>query len=75
MPKEANPITKKMTLGELVSLYPEAAPLLARSGMHCIGCAMSAMETIEQGCKAHGMSDKDIDELVRDMNKAAKAKK
>lgn len=69
------PITRGMTLGELVQRFPEAAMLLAERGMHCIGCHMSGMETVEQGCKAHGMSEREIDKLVKDMNSKAKEKK
>ena len=48
-------ITKDMTLGDLVTKHPQAAMVLAQKGLHCIGCGMAAMETIEQGCKAHGL--------------------
>jgi len=36
--------------------------------MGCIGCAMARLETIEQGAKAHGFSDEDVDELVKKLN-------
>jgi len=26
------------------------------------------METLEEGCKAHGLKDKDIDELLKKIN-------
>ena len=73
--KEEQLITKDMMLGELVQKYPEAAMVMAEAGMHCIGCGMAAMETIEQGCMAHGLKDEDIDELVAKMNKLASEKK
>jgi len=57
-----------MTLGEIVQKFPQAVPLLAESGLHCIGCHVSAFETLEQGCKAHGLSDKEIESLVKRMN-------
>ena len=66
--KEA--ISKDTTIGELVQRHPEAALLMIERGMHCIGCGMAASETIEQGCRAHGMSDRDISRLIEDMNKA-----
>jgi hypothetical protein len=34
-----------------------------------MGCPMAMEETVEQGCKAHGMSDKEIDELLKKVNK------
>ena len=69
------PIKKDMTLGELVQNYPEAAMILANKGLHCIGCGMAASETIEQGAKAHGMSDSDIEAMLGEMNKTASSKK
>ena len=69
------PISKNMTLGELVQNYPEAAMLLARRGLHCIGCGMAAQETIEQGAMAHGMSEHDIESMLDEMNKKASGKK
>jgi len=41
---------------------------LFESGMHCLGCSMAMEETIGQGCLAHGMSEKQIDELVEKLN-------
>ena len=68
-------ITRDMTLGELVERFPQAAMLMAKRGMHCIGCHMAAWETVEQGARAHGMSDKDIDQMLDEMNKVAGKKK
>lgn len=64
-------ITKDMQLGELVSRYPEAAQVMLKHGMHCVGCHMAAWETIEQGAKSHGMNEKQVDELVKEMNSVA----
>ena len=47
---------------------------LIDSGMHCFGCPMAHMETIEQGAKAHGMSKKDVDKLVEKLNKKPRKK-
>jgi hybrid cluster-associated redox disulfide protein len=62
-------ITKDMTLGDAVSRYPKTVEVLFRYGMHCIGCHISAYETIEQGALAHGMSQPDIKKMVDEMNK------
>lgn len=62
-------IKKDMLIGELVTKHPECAPMIAKFGMHCVGCHASAMETLEQGCKAHGLPDEKIDELVKELNK------
>ena len=62
-------ITKDMTLGEAVSKYPQTIEVLFGYGLHCIGCHVSAYETIEQGALAHGLDDKQIQKMIDDMNK------
>jgi hydroxylamine reductase len=62
-------ITKNTKLGKLLEDNPEAAKLLMEAGMHCVGCPMAMQETLEMGCMAHGMEDKDIEELIKKLNK------
>lgn len=62
-------VKKEMTFAQLLTKKPEAMNILFENGLHCIGCHMSAYETIEQGCLAHGMNDKEIDVLVKQLNK------
>lgn len=64
----ADKITKNMTFGELVQKYPEAARILANYGLHCIGCHIGIYETIEQGSRAHGLSDAQINEMLQKIN-------
>jgi hybrid cluster-associated redox disulfide protein len=68
-------ITKKTNMNELLMRKPELAGLLLSSGMGCIGCPMAQMETIEEGCIAHGMNSKEIDKLIIKLNKEEKRKK
>jgi len=63
-------ITKDMTIGEAVQKHPESAVVMMAYGLHCIGCHVAAYETIEQGCKGHGLDDKEIDKMIDDINKA-----
>ena len=65
-------ITKDMSFGEVMSMFPQTAPVFSRYGMHCIGCAISAFETIEQGAKAHGIN---VNKFVDNLNEAAGLKK
>jgi hybrid cluster-associated redox disulfide protein len=62
-------ITKKSNMSEILKIKPESAKLLFEVGMGCCGCQMAQQETLEEGCKAHGMSDKDIDDLIKKLNK------
>ena len=58
-------ITKNMSIGEVLMIDRDTAPIMMEYGMHCMGCPFSQMETLEMGCAAHGS---DVDELVRKLN-------
>ena len=68
--KDKPKITKDTLIKDITSKGPETVELLMKRGLHCIGCPMTSQETLEQGCKAHGMSDEQIDELVKEINEA-----
>lgn len=65
-------ITKESIIGDVLKKYPKSAEVMFKHGLHCIGCHVSAYESIENGCKVHGMDDKQIDALVKEINKVAK---
>lgn len=68
--KVKNKITKKTNLQKLVAKYPKLAKILVGDyGLHCVGCAAAFFETLEAGAKAHGMSDKEIDKMIKRLNK------
>ncbi len=67
-------ITKDMTLGEVVAKFPETVQVMLSYGLHCVGCHVAAFETIEQGALAHGMDEKQIDKMLKKMNKSIKNK-
>ena len=54
-------ITKDTIIADILSIAPDAVPILQSAGMHCLGCAMASGETLGQACEAHGV---DADELV-----------
>lgn len=62
-------ITKDMSIGQVVSEYPQTIPVFQIHGMGCFGCASARFENIEQGAQAHGI---DVDTLMRDLNDAVK---
>ena len=49
-------------------MLPEAKSVLAEYGLHCFSCAGSEFENLDEGCRGHGFSDEEIDELVDDLN-------
>lgn len=63
-------ITSSMTIAEAIEQHPEIADTLMEAGIGCVGCGASYMETIEEGLKGHGMSDDDVEKLVKSLNEA-----
>ncbi len=61
-------VTKVITFGDLLQQKPDAAEVLASYGLHCIGCHIAVFETIEQGAKAHGLTDEKLDEMLKKIN-------
>ena len=39
-------VNKNMTIGELLNVAPETAPILMEVGMHCLGCPGAQAETL-----------------------------
>ena len=54
-------ITKDMTIGEILRINPDVAPILMEAGMHCLGCPSAQGESLEEAAMVHGL---DIDELM-----------
>ena len=65
-------ITKDMTFAELIQSNPGAGTILAKYGMHCIGCRIGVTETIEQGMKAHGYDDAALDKNLDELKESQK---
>ena len=61
-------ITKDMNISKILKQKAEASKILVKYGIHCLGCAAAHFETLEEGCRAHGMDNLQIDELVKEIN-------
>ncbi|HIH52202.1 disulfide oxidoreductase [Candidatus Pacearchaeota archaeon CG09_land_8_20_14_0_10_30_9] len=62
-------INKKMSILEIIDKKPDAIEILLEFGLGCVGCAFSEVENLEQGALSHGMTKKEIDQLVEEINK------
>ena len=58
-------ISKDTTIGELLNVFPEAAPILMEIGMHCLGCPSAQGESLAEAAMVHGI---DSDLLVEKIN-------
>ena len=52
--------------------YPQAVDVLFNHGFHCIGCGLSAYETLEQGALAHGFDESTIEEIIHEIKEEVK---
>lgn len=55
-----------MTFAEIFSLNQEAGFVLMQEGLFCGGCPMAQLETLEDGCIAHGV---DVEKILKKLNK------
>ena len=58
-------VTKKTLIGEMLQQDMGIAAILMASGMHCVGCPASQMESLEEACMVHGMN---VDEVLASIN-------
>ena len=56
---------KDTQIGEILEIAPDKVDILLESGMHCIGCPASQMETLEEACEVHGI---DVNEVLEKLN-------
>lgn len=61
-------ITKQTLIKELIENHPEVQEILMSYGLHCVGCHFSDMDTLDDGAMMHGLSDEDIELMLKDVN-------
>jgi hybrid cluster-associated redox disulfide protein len=61
-------LTKKSNLGLVAKKCPQAIELLTGYGLSCAGCFMRDYETVEMGAKIHGLTDKEIQKMIKEIN-------
>jgi hybrid cluster-associated redox disulfide protein len=59
-------ITKESLISDVLRIKPEAAEILMRYGMGCLGCPSAQMESLEQAAMVHGI---DLEKLLEELNK------
>ena len=58
-------VTKDMIISEVLNMDKGTIPIFFKNGLHCLGCAMSSGETIEEACVVHSL---DCDQLLYELN-------
>lgn len=58
-------VTREMIIGEIIQIDNGIIPILMQTGMHCLGCPSSQMESLEDACAVHGIN---VDTLIEEIN-------
>src|SRR3989338_7448225 len=67
---QITPITKELTLGDLVKKYPTSLNVFLSYGMPCIGCSVPIWMTIAEAGKELGIDNASVDKMVIEANEA-----
>jgi len=67
-------ITKDMNLAEVVLKYPDVAEVLVDYGLHCVRCVLNTFDTIETGAKIHGLTEDEMNEMMKRVNEVIEYK-
>lgn len=59
-----NKITADITIKAILDIKPGAHKILHDFGLGCVHCELGNFETLEEGARGHGLTDKEILELV-----------
>ena len=59
-------VHKDMIIAEVIEKIPKAAEIMAKHGLHCVGCSVNVFETIEMGAKGHGLTDEEIQSIIEE---------
>ena len=65
MRKKKIEVTKSTQIGEVLRINPNVKEVLMGFGLHCFGCPMSQMETLEEAAAVHGV---DVDLMLEKIN-------
>ncbi len=58
-------ITKDMIIAQILELKPNAAEILMRNGMGCLGCPSAQNEPLSMAADIHGL---DLEKLLEELN-------
>ena len=61
--------TKDTTIGEVLRANPKNRTILEGFGLHCFGCPMSQMETLEEASEVHEI---DLEFMLNKLNNCGK---
>ena len=67
---QIEPITKELTLGDLVKKYPSALNVFLSYGMPCVGCSVPTWMSISEAGKELGLNEASVNKMIIEANEA-----
>ena len=64
-------ITADMAIAEIINLVPQASLILADFQLGCAHCPMGSYESLRDGVMGHGKSEKELFEILEQINDVA----
>ena len=64
-----------MLIGDILNQYPDSAKIMEGFGLHCTSCSVNAYEPIRAGALSHGIGEKAVDKLMKELNEHAWSKR
>jgi len=61
-------ITRETIIRDAAFASPKHASKMQEYGLGCVFCPSAGSETIEQGCKVHGLAEEKINALIKELN-------
>lgn len=63
-------ITGDETIGEIMMMKSAAGEILFDAGLGCAMCPHAQVESLKEGCMAHGFTEEETTLLVNELNNA-----
>jgi len=74
---EVSELDDVMTVDEVMRLWPGTIAVFIRYRLHCVGCAIGRLHTVEEACRAHGLDRQtfmaDLQQSLRERPRSAQA--
>ena len=59
-----------MKISAILEINPKAIEVFEKYGLHCAHCELGKVETLEEGARGHGLTEKEVEEMVGLINLA-----
>lgn len=72
MKKKTYILKKETIISDILRDCPQVAGYLIEYGLFCVNCPLNQFETLEAGAKVHNINDKDLEDMINQINKKLK---